>query len=865
MANTNWRDEINPIIETLQNRNQSQTEVDRVYGDFCVTMFSEMDKYLNYRDFTGQNIGKRLKISKPYWNDDLSRLWKDMSMKEKLFLKTRENRRSINIKRLEFKEARTKFDKQLRYYQRQYRKQKIDELDKICIDDTRKFWEHIKRLGPKRVSSLPEMVKTEDGISSDPDVVINKWQNTFEGLYNPQNINYDKTFYDAALADIARYENDPILSIGDNDVINGDISYDETVAIIRKLKRKKAVGVDFIPNEVIKCPGINFVFYKLFSVIFQTGNVPSTWLKAIVKPIPKGSGKDPLVPINYRGISLLSCVAKTYTSLLNQRIVKYCDGNNIIVDEHNGFRKGRSCSDHLFTITSIIRNRLSQKHDTFCAFIDMEKAFDFLDRNLLLYRLLLYKIDGKMYRSIKALYQNTLSCVKLNNMFSGWFLTNSGVRQGDSLSPTLFALFINGLAEEIKRLNKGIMIDGKNVSILLYADDIVLLSENENDLQQMLDTMNTWCFKWKMKLNIDKSKIVHFRPKRKLKTDFIFNFGESEINIVNQYKYLGIILDENLTFENCARILSESAGRALGGIIQKFKILGDTGFNTFEKMYNTGVITVNNYAAEIWGYKDFSVSKNSQNRAMRYYLGVHKFAPIAGMVGDFGWMSPRFTRYKCILNYWNRLLSMDDMRLTKHVFKYDYKNSNVNKNWCSDVNEISKLLNMDHVFNNRLMFGNIYDTLYELSKDEWLENIHNKPKLRTYIRFKTNLALEPYVEYHMQKRQRSLLAQYRLGILPLRIETGRYDNTPVENRTCQLCDLGATEDEYHFVMTCPLFAEYRNILFENAGRLIVNFNNVGLDEQFTNIMHKCQKYLAKYIELAYEKRRGKLFTVHISS
>ena len=104
--------------------------------------------------------------------------------------------------------------------------------------------------------------------------------------------------------------------------------------------------------------------------------------------------------------------------------------------------------------------------------------------------------------------------------------------------------------------------------------------------------MNTWCFKWKIKLNTDKSKIVHFRPKRKSKTDVIFN----EINIVNQYKYLGIILDEILTFENCARILSESAGRSLGGIIQKFKTLGDTGFNTFEKCYNTGVITVNNKA-----------------------------------------------------------------------------------------------------------------------------------------------------------------------------------------------------------------------------------------------------------------------------
>ena len=72
------------------------------------------------------------------------------------------------------------------------------------------------------------------------------------------------------------------------------------------------------------------------------------------------------------------------------------------------------------------------------------------------------------------------------------------------------------------------------------------------------------------------------------------------------------------------------------------------------------------------------------------------------------------------------------------------------------------------------------------------------------------------------------------------------------------------EDEYNFVMSYPLYAEFINILFVNAGRLIVNFNNVGIDKQFISIMHKCQKYLAKYIELAYEKRRGKLFTVHIT-
>ena len=104
-------------------------------------------------------------------------------------------------------------------------------------------------------------------------------------------------------------------------------------------------------------------------------------------------------------------------------------------------------------------------------------------------RPLLYKINGKIYKSIQALYGKTSACVTVNNMFSGWFFTNSGVRQGDSLSPTLFALFINALAEEIKRLNKGVDIDGHNISILLYADDIVLISDNEINLQIMLDHM----------------------------------------------------------------------------------------------------------------------------------------------------------------------------------------------------------------------------------------------------------------------------------------------------------------------------------------------------------------------------------------
>jgi len=116
------------------------------------------------------------------------------------------------------------------------------------------------------------------------------------------------------------------------------------------------------------------------------------------------------------------------------------------------------------------------------------------------------------------------------------------VRQGDSNSPTLFTLFINGLEEEIKQLNRGIDINGRNISIILFADDIVLISENEENLQHMLAYMHYWCYKWKLKLNVDKSNIVHFRPKRHNQTEFILNHAVFEsinlCNVENAHKQL---------------------------------------------------------------------------------------------------------------------------------------------------------------------------------------------------------------------------------------------------------------------------------------------------------------------------------------
>ncbi len=131
----------------------------------------------------------------------------------------------------------------------------------------------------------------------------------------------------------------------------------------------------------------------------------------------------------------------------------------------------------------------------------------------------------------------------------------SGVKQADTLSPTLFNIFINDLANNVNSLNLGIDIGGFRISILLYADDIVLLGESEHDLQKMLDCVYNWSKTFKIKFNARKSNIVHFRKPSQPRSSSKFVLGNTELNIVEQYKYLGIILNEFLDYDVTAQML----------------------------------------------------------------------------------------------------------------------------------------------------------------------------------------------------------------------------------------------------------------------------------------------------------------------
>ena len=542
---------------------------------------------------------KMYKNSKPYWNDDLTSKWKQMVEDEKKFKRFKGHRSQKNRLKLNFDISRDVFDKSLRQAERKYNNNIVLNIEQMSHNNPKQFWKKIKDMSPKK-SDLPTKIEKNGNVITDQKDVLNIWKTDFEDLYNPKFSTTNEAFMEEIKSEISDMEN----SITLNTDLNKPIEVCEVHKAIRKCKAKKAPGIDKIPNEVIQHPNMCYLLFKLFSFCFEKHIVPSLWLKSVVRPIPKSSDKNPYVPLNYRGISLISCIGKIYSSILDNRLISYLDENNILVDEQNGFRKSRSCEDHIFTLSSIIKDKKMKNKSVFAAFIDMSKAFDCINRSLLLYKLLKNNINGNLYLAISALYNETLSCVQINNIRTDWFVTNQGVRQGDNLSPTLFNIYINDLALELKKMNLGVTIGNLHVCILLYADDIVLISESEQNLQIMLDFVNSWCNKWQMKINNEKSKIVHFGRKTLPKTSFEFKVGCNTLEVTDSYTYLGIIFDEFLTFEKCAKTLSDLAGRALSAVISKFKRFRNIGFNTFTKLYYAGVNTILDNGASVWGFSN---------------------------------------------------------------------------------------------------------------------------------------------------------------------------------------------------------------------------------------------------------------------
>ena len=260
----------------------------------------------------------------------------------------------------------------------------------------------------------------------------------------------------------------------------------------------------------------------------------------------------------------------------------------------------------------------------------------------------------------------------LHDHSTDYFHCPIGVRQSDCLNPILYLVNINDLAQEIKDSGIGIEIefedlagniDASILNILLYADDIVLLTKDEQDMQALHDIVQKWCEKWRLEVNLTKTNIMHIRKKRKPQSRYMFLFNKRPVPYCTYYKYLGCSVNEHLDYAFTTQAQVESAGRALSSLV--CKMIKNKGFlyNVYSSLYQACICSISQYGAEISGYEKFDSSLKLQLRAARAFLGMPKNVTSCGLLSEVDWLLPQFHCHVKMIHFFAHIMCTPSNRL----------------------------------------------------------------------------------------------------------------------------------------------------------------------------------------------------------
>ena len=453
---------------------------------------------------------------------------------------------------------------------------------------------------------------------------------------------------------------------------------------------------------------------KMFNLVLNTGIIPSDWCIGMIMPLykNKGSRKD---PDNYRGITLLSCIGKLFTASINYRLTNYLDAIGELGDEQAGFREGYSTLDHVFTLHAVINMYLNKGKRIYCAFIDYKKAFDFVDRSSLWMKMLSIGVNGKIINVIRNLYNSAKSCVKSDGYRSDYFSCNVGVRQGENLSPLLFAIFLNDFELCVSRNYDGLSdlafdtnlyLSDEDVEYfvkiftLLYADDTIVLAESAEQLQLALNAVYQYCNDWSLTVNTSTTKVVIF-SRGKVTLFPAFLFGHNHLEVVDDYIYLGIVFSYDGKFTKAINkqvMQGRKAFYALYNKVKKLQLPVDISLELFNHL----VLPVMLYGCEVWGFGNINDLEILQRKFIKMLLDVNRATPNAMVYGE--------TNCTPIMNYvksrmavfYMRLINGNRNKLSFLMYKVLRKKHDIEPHfvspWVSTVKDIFDRIGMGDIW-----------------------------------------------------------------------------------------------------------------------------------------------------------------------
>ena len=305
-------------------------------------------------------------------------------------------------------------------------------------------------------------------------------------------------------------------------------------------------------------------------------------------------------PSDYRGITVTSCLSKLFTLIINERLVSFINTKAILKPNQIGFRRKFRTSDHIFVLNTILNSYFANGKPVYSCFVDFSKAYDSVWRDRLVYKLILRKFSYRFISLISSMYHGLTSAVKLSNGITPFFESFVGLRQGCNLSPMLFNIFINDLTEIFDEKCCPVIIGNYNLNCLLYADDLLLLSETKNGLKECIARLGHYTKIWKLFVNLKKTKIMVFNKVGRI-FDLRIPFEGKVIEPCSRYDYLGTTFTPSGSFSLGRKTLHKKASRAMSSFLSEINLRAGAQPLTIQKFFRALVRPILLYNCEMWG------------------------------------------------------------------------------------------------------------------------------------------------------------------------------------------------------------------------------------------------------------------------
>ena len=610
-----------------------------------------------------------------------------------------------------------------------------------------------------------------------------------------------------------------------------------------------------ITNNMIKCcqTALLKCFQKIFNSCLANGVYPQSWAEGYVKPLHKA--KDIYDPSNYRGITITNAIGKLFNRILNTRLDKFLIKYKIIDDCQIGFTRKARTSDHVFVLKTLIDKYCTNSTGRlYACFVDFQKAFDTVIHTGIKLKLLEIGVGNLFYNVIKNMYALSKYCIKINNEVTDHFPTLLGVKQGDNLSPNLFKIFINNLAEYLKNSVDPVLLKNRPLHCLMYADDVILLSTTPEGLQSKINILHKYCNDWCLNVNTDKSKILIFnKAGRIIKHDFVLN--KIKLECVGKYKYLGIHFCASGSFSFTQDELYKKALKAYFKLSKDFLSLYPS-VKTSTHVFDHTIKPILTYGSEIWGmfnpwsskYRNGIVSfdqiyskcpaEKLHLKFCKFILGVHSKTTNIAVLSELGRFPLYFNIIKSMLRYYDRLQkSQSIFPLLFDSFEESKTLHNMKKvSWYTSVHSLIDKIKSSLSLQQRTEINSQHFKTYFVKEWEQILQKYSDSKLCTYILHKKNFGLENYLLIIKDFELRRSLTRLRLSSHTLKIEKGRHLGIPRHNRLCLRCSDGEVEDETHFLLTCKGLTNERQKLLIAINNVCKNFKSLDPKNQLIWLM-----------------------------